>query len=680
MKTQTQLDFLDSRKHNFLRTAVIVPLVHLSNPAANVLSHYKEIKQAYNKGACYILGTELGLTGYSNGDYFFDETLLQAGLESLKTLMRKTKRMNAVISVGLPLRFNGMLFNCAVTFYHNKILAVTPKLYPPNYREFYEGRHFASGLEAWWKTVDLLGQRDIAFGWQILIKSAVMPDFVLHVFVCEDGWLPVTPGSFAELAGATISANMSASNITIDKDEYREKLFVGDSGRGNSAYLYAAAGFGESTSDLSWDGDAFIAERGTLLKRTEPFLMTGTHVISDIDLTVLINERVRQTSWHQNAAHHKTTLAEFRTVFIEGTLGTIDGSVYQRIERDINPHPFVPQDETKRNKRCWQVFNMQATSLARRLKSRPEKFRKVVIAVSGGRDSTHALLIAAHAMDLLGLPRTNIIAITMPGFGTTDGTRKDAIALIKAVGATYYKIDIKKQANGMFHAIGYDPKSKGNRVVFENVQAWTRIQVAFALAAKLDALVLGTGTLSELLLGWCTMFGDHASHYGINVGLPKTLEKYMITWAKDVIFAREPKVQKVLQSIIDRVISPELELPNEQGLIAQATEELIGPYELHDFFGCYFVRFGLTPSRIARMAWQAFAGKYTIGEIKHWLQVFMTRFIYQQYKRNCLPDGPKIGLVAVSPRGDLRLPADAEADIWLSELATIPNRLRVRRI
>ncbi len=481
--------------------------------------------------------------------------------------------------------------------------------------------------------------------------------------------MPIPPSTEAALAGATILANLSASNATIGKYEYREILVSASSGRNNAVQMYSAAGFGESTSDLAWDGHGIVAERGNILARTKRFQLEGTDTIADVDLDSLVSDRMRQTSQRQNASDHSKT---FRVSSFTGRLGINSAGVFDSFRREIPKFPFVPSDAVKRDERCRDTFMIQATSLARWLLTRPESLRKLVVGVSGGQDSTHALLVAAHTMDLLGLSRANIIAITMPGFGTTGRTYSNACALIHALRATFHEIDVKPIALELMKSIGHDLGRED--VVFQNAQAWGRKLIELALGAKLGATDLGTGDLSELMLGWCTMFGDHAAHYGVNAGVPKTLISYLIRWNAEVIFKDDEKVRTALFDILETPISPEL-LTARDGQITHKTEEEIGPYCLHDFTGYYFLRFGFSPVRIARMCYEAWKDVYSLSEIKKWMRVFFERFFPAQMKRSVLPLGPKVGGAAISPRGDWRMPADVSPVIWLEDLARVPDTI-----
>lgn len=673
--------FLDIRNHGFFRVANIVPKVFLANPIANASEHCRLIRLAYNEGACNIVCPELGVTGYSVQDLFFDQTLQASNFKAIRLILSRTQDYNVVITIGAPLVFNDAIYNCAITFYRGKILAITPKLYPPNYREFYEGRHFARGSEANFSEVDLLGQKNIPFGTDILVKSSSVPDYILHTQICEDGWVQIPPSAFAVSGGATVINNVSASNITIDKDTARENMFSVDSMRWNCVYQYTAAGFGESTTDVAWDGHSFICYRGEVVKSNQAFCMTGSYILADVNLRLLSSERQRQTSFHQNASDMADRVSKLRRVVFKGKLGINKEKVFASFLDPIDRYPFVPNDPALRNKRCWQTFNMQASSLAARLLTRPKDRRNIVIGVSGGQDSTLALLVAVQAVDRLGLPRTNIIGLTMPGYGTTDRTKNNALGLMESLGITWHDISIVPMADPVYEAIEHDMNIEDP--TFENVQAWSRKKLELSMAAENNAMNLGTGDLSEGALGWCTMYGDHASHYNPNSGVPKTWVTYLIRWTAEVIFAEEQSVAEILQDIADTPISPELKRPKD-GEIEQKTEDTIGPYELVDFYIYYLVRYGFSPSTIARLALDAFKAnpgrrllERDLVTIKKFLTVFIQRFFANQYKRNCVPDGVKIGLVSLSPRGDWRMPSDAEVKIWLDNLDTIPVNVPV---
>ena len=667
-------DFLDVRGHGFARVAVCVPQVRVGDPVFNADAHQAVLERVHAEGAHYALCPELGLSGYTCGDLFFQETLLRTSVEALARLAADTARWNLVLSVGLPLVVDDLLFNCAVTLYGGRPVAVAPKAYPPNYREFYELRWFHPAAEARATEVTLLGHR-VPFGTDVLVRATHLPGFVLHTDICEDLWTPVPPGTIAALSGATVLGNLSASNVTVGKWEYRQDLVRSSSAKNLAVQLYSAAGFGESTADLAWDGQGLIAERGEIVAATERFSLGGNAVTVDIDLRALVEDRLRQSSWGQNAAEYGHAL---RTVDVGDAADARPASLYDRLLRRIEPHPFVPADPARRDVRCRETFLITSTSLARRLEALPEDGRRVVLGVSGGQDSAQALLVAAHAMDLLGLPRSRIIGVTLPGFGTSRRTYENACALVRTIGATLREVDIKLVAGEMFTSIGHDPSVEDR--TFENVQAWARKFLLFSLASREHGIDLGTSDLTELALGFTTYGGDHMSHYGVNAGVPKTLVSELIRWAAEKIFHDEPDVATVLRGILDTPISPELLRLDRAGEIAQKAEEIVGPYELHDFFLYHFLRFGFGPRRIARMALHAFDGRYPLATIRRWLLVFLERFFANQFKRDCLPDAPKVGSGgSLSPRGDWRMPADASAAAWLAEAEQIPAEVGERR-
>ena len=674
MPARTALtEFLDVRTHGFARVAVCVPEVRVADPAFNAEAHLTVLTRAHEAGAVYALCPELGLSAYTCGDLFFQEPLLAASRRALARIAEATANWNLLVSVGLPLAVDSALFNCAVTLYAGRPLAAVPKAYPPNYREFYELRWFRAAHEASATEIRLLDHR-VPFGTDVLIELAGVPGFVLHTDVCEDLWVPIPPGATAALAGATVLANLSASNVTVGKHEYRQELVRSSAAKNLAVQLYSAAGFGESTADLAWDGHGIIADRGEIVAETARFALTGSVAVADVDLHALAEDRMRQTSFVQNAARHRQP---WRRVITSEGIEERDSLAFQRLERRIDPHPFVPADPAHRHTRCEEVFRILATSLARRLMTLPEHDRRVVLGVSGGQDSTLALLVAGHAMDLLGLPRSAIIAANMPGFGTSQRTRSNACALVEALGATLRDVDIRSLANDVFTAIGHDATAQDR--TFENVQAWTRKFLLFSLASHERGIDLGTGDLSELALGWSTYGGDHMSHYAVNAGVPKTLVSALIEWAAEVVFAQEPRVAATLHDVLATPISPELLRPAPgSDESSHHTEAIVGPYELHDFFLYYTLRFGFGPRRIARMALHAFQGAYPLSEIRRVLMIFLQRLFANQFKRDCVPGSAKVGSGgSLSPRGDWRMPADASAEAWLAEARTIPQQARM---
>jgi len=660
--------FLDVRTHGFARVAVCVPEVRVANPAFNAGAHLRLLAEAHDRGAQYALCPELGMTGYTSGDLFFQDTLLRGALAALQRIAEETASWNMLISVGLPAVVDGVLFNVAVTLYGGEPVMAAPKSYPPNYREFYELRWFQPASSANSDEIELLGQ-PVPFGTNVMAAHPALPGFVVHTDICEDLWVPVPPGTLAALGGATVLANLSASNITVAKWEYRQELVRVSSAKNLAVQMYGAAGFGESSADLAWDGHGIVADRGEIVAETERFVVGGTLAIADIDLLALQQDRMRQTSWGQNAAELS---APMRVVELDAVPERRDAGVFQRLERRIDPHPYVPGEPAKLDARCHEIFEIMTTALARRLISLPEDARRVVLGVSGGRDSTLALIVAVRAMDRLRMPRESVLGVTMPGFGTSNGTYRASCDLINALGATLREIDIRDLSGDIFAAIGHDPDVEDR--TFENVQAWARKFVLFSVASKEKGLDLGTGDLSELALGWSTYGGDHMSHYAINAGVPKTLVSHLIGWAADRVYGGEPAVARALRDVLGMPISPELKRPSADGEIVQLSEDVLGPYELHDFFLYAFTRFGFGPRRIARMALHAFDGQYTLSEIKKWLRVFLERFFAAQFKRDCVPDSPKVGSGgSLSPRGDWRMPTDASVAAWLAEAEAIPE-------
>ncbi|MCC6764753.1 MAG: NAD(+) synthase [Deltaproteobacteria bacterium] len=658
--------FLDVRNHGFARVAVCVPETRVGDPDFNAAAHLRVLTDAHAAGAHYAVCPELGLTAYTCGDLFFQSVLQERAVAALAAIAADTAAWNMVVSVGLPLAVGGMLFNCAVTLAGGRVLAVAPKAYPPNYREFYELRWFQPAAHATARDLEVLG-RSVPFGTDVLIELPHLPGFVLHTDVCEDLWVPIPPGARAALAGATVLANLSASNLTVGKHEYRRDLVRLSSAKNLAVQLYSAAGFGESTADLAWDGHGIVADRGEIVAETPRFTLTGSAVLADVDLAALATDRLRMSSFGHNADRER---APYRTVAAEPVHDARAAAPFRRLRRDVAPRPFVPSDPAARDARCRDVFDMLCTSLARRLRALPAD-RRIVLGVSGGQDSTLALLAAVRTMDLLRRPRADVIGVMLPGFGTSARTHGNARALITALDATPREIDIRTIASSMFDAVGHDPGI--HDVTYENVQAWTRKFLLFTLASEESAIDLGTSDLSELALGWSTYGGDHMSHYAINAGVPKTLVSELIRWAGDTVFADDPQTTALLRDVLATPISPEL-LPPAGEEITQHTELVVGPYELHDFFLYYFLRFGFAPRRVARLALHAFDGRFTLAEIRRWLLVFLTRVFANQFKRDCVPGSPKIGSGgSLSPRGDWRMPADASPEIWLADARAIPE-------
>jgi NAD+ synthase (glutamine-hydrolysing) len=654
--------------HGFVRVGVCIPDVRVADPRHNAQRTIALAKRASEARAAIALFPELGLSAYSNEDLFHQEALIDAALQAVQEVVAASRDLVPVLVVGAPLRLEGRLFNCALAVYRGQVLGITPKTYLPNYREFYEKRQFTAGRDAITREAVVLGDR-IPFGRDLVYDVAGVPGLAIGVEICEDLWAPVPPSTYAAFAGATVLLNLSASNITIGKAEYRRSLCASQSGRCVAAYLYAAAGPGESTTDLAWDGHAMIFENHDLLAESERFARTDQIILADVDLDRLVQERMRLTSFNDCASEHRDGVRAMRRVSVP--FAVPDGLI--PLARTVERFPYVPSDPAARDARCYEAYHIQVQGLATRL--RAAGIDKVVIGVSGGLDSTHALIVAVKTMEHLDRPRANVLAYTMPGFATSEMTRRNALALIDALGVTGGEIDIRPACRQMLQDIAH-PFARGEPVydlTFENVQAGERTSHLFRLANQHQALVVGTGDLSELALGWCTYgVGDHMSHYAVNASVPKTLVQHLIRW---VIATRQfgPEASAVLQSVLETRISPEL-LPGggERGSQpTQHTEEVIGPFELQDFNLYYLSRYGYRPSKVAFMAQHAWAGQYSLEEIRKWLEVFVRRFFeLSQFKRSCLPNGPKVGSGgSLSPRSDWRAPTDAGANVWLRELA-----------
>ena len=593
---------------------------------------------------------ELALTGYTCGDLFFQQALQQAALRGLGQVLEASREWDLLALVGLPLAVNGKLYNCAAAVCRGRLLGLVPKTCLPNYGEFYEKRHFAPGDKRV-RTVTVCGQQ-APFGTQLLFRCRQMPEFVLGVELCEDLWSALPPSTFHALAGATVIANLSASDETVGKAEYRRALVANQSARLLCCYLYASAGHGESTQDMVFAGHDLVAENGVLLAETEPF--KGGDAVSELDCARMLAERARNTSFVPNDEGYQVVgfdLAVTETV----------------LTRWVDPAPFVPGDARRRAERCELILRMQADGLAKRIEHTHAK--TAVIGISGGLDSCLALLVAARAMRQLGRPASDVLAVTMPCFGTTRRTRSNAEILCQELGVSFREVNITATVRSHFADIGHDGQTPD--VTFENSQARVRTLELMDIANLNGGFVVGTGDLSELALGWATYNGDHMSMYGVNAGVPKTLVRHLVRYEADT--ASSEALRRVLLDILDTPVSPEL-LPAKDGEIAQRTEELVGPYELHDFYLYYVLRFGFGPRKIFRLARAAFAGSpaYTDEVLARWLRSFYRRFFAQQFKRSCLPDGPKVGSVTLSPRGDWRMPSDASAAAWLAELDTLP--------
>lgn len=632
-------------KDGFIKVACATPDVRVGDVKYNSDNIISQISSAASNGTKLIVFPELCITAYTCGDLFFQKSLIDGARDALLRIAEETAECDIVSVAGLPLAVNQSLYNCAAVINRGEIKGIVPKINIPNYSEFYEARHFAKGSPRVGEIA--LGGKNIPFGGNILFKSKHMDNFIFGVEICEDLWSVNPPSGSHALASAVIIANLSASNELIAKDEYRSMLVKSQSARLFSAYLYAGAGYGESTTDVVYSGDNMIAENGAILARSARF--KNECVYAELDLERLVSERRKTTTYENMGAENYTFVkVEFNT---ETTALT----------RNIDRLPFVPSDNTKREKRSEEILTIQSKGLEKRLEH--TRAKTVVIGVSGGLDSTLALLVAARAFDSLGLDRKNIIAVTMPCFGTTDRTYNNAVNFADSLGVTLKEINIAEAVTKHFEDIDQDPESYD--VTYENSQARERTQVLMDIANKTGGMVIGTGDLSELALGWATYNGDHMSMYAVNAGVPKTLIRYLVDY--EAQRTDNDALRRTLKDILDTPVSPEL-LPPKDGEISQKTEHIVGPYELHDFFLYHLLRFGETPSKILRLAEYAFKGVYEREFILEWLKVFYRRFFSQQFKRSCLPDGPKVGSVALSPRGDWRMPSDASVNLWMSEL------------
>jgi NAD+ synthase (glutamine-hydrolysing) len=655
-------DFHNLYSHGFARVALATPLVRIGDPMANARATLTMMREAARRKAVVAVFPELGLSAYSCEDLFHQQALLQASEAALGWLLARSKNLPLAAFVGLPVVVDGLLYNCAALLCRGRLLGVVPKTYLPNYREFYELRQFTPGPGEV-RDIQLAG-RAAPFG-PIIFRLQEDRRLRLYAEICEDLWVPVPPSSHAALAGATVIANLSASNVLVGKDGYRRELAGNQSARCIAAYLYSAAGAGESTTDLAWDGHAMAFENGTLLAESRRFSGKAQLTLADIDLERLEADRMRQNSFGESARREAGALRRFRNV--DFSLALPAGKL--PLLRAVARFPYVPEDPATRDARCEEVYRIQVEGLATRMRATGS--RKLVIGVSGGLDSTQALLVCARVMDELGLPRRNILAYTMPGFATSTRTRSSAWQLMRAVGASAEEIDIRPSCLQMFRDIGH-PFARGRKVydiAFENVQAGERTSHLFRLANHHRGLVVGTGDLSELALGWATYgVGDHMSHYNVNVSVPKTLIQYLIGWVGQS-GQFEPPVKKALERVLATEISPELVPGN------QRSEDSVGPYELQDFHLYYTLRFGYAPAKVAFLAWNAWKGRYSLKEIRRWLEVFLRRFFQtSQFKRSALPNGPKVGSGgSLSPRGDWRAPSDGNASAWLEDLKRVPG-------
>ena len=643
-------------KDGFIKVAAITPVISVGDTRYNATQIIQGMKAAYNEKAKLAVFPELCLTGYTCNDLFLQDILLNNVFDGLKQIMDASIGMDMVTIIGFPFYLRNSLYNVAAIIHEGILLGIVPKQNIPNYSEFYEGRHFSvpsAGNEI--IQIKELGKsgHNIPFGTNLLFCAENFTQFILGIDICEDLWMPIPPSCHHALAGATVIANLSASDEVTGKDIYRRELVCSQSARLVSGYIYADAGEGESSTDLVFSGHNLIAENGNLLKETCRF--KNDIICSEIDLGRLISERRRMGTF--SSISPKTAdyqLVSFSFQQLNDT--TLTRTWYQT--------PFVPQDKADRDRRCDEIINIQAMGLKKRLNH--TNCKNAVIGISGGLDSTLALLVTAKAFDLLGLDRSGILAVTMPCFGTTDRTWQNACELAKTLGATLKEIPIHNAVSQHFSDIGHD--SSVHDTTYENAQARQRTLILMDMANQLNGIVIGTGDMSEIALGWATYNGDHMSMYGVNSSVPKTLVRFLVLFYAET--ATDKKLHDILIDVLDTPVSPEL-LPPKNGEISQKTEELVGPYELHDFYLYYIMRFGYTPSKIYRLAVCAFAGIYSEAAIYKWLCTFYQRFFSQQFKRSCLPDGPKVGSVALSPRGDWRMPSDASVNIWMKDLNSI---------
>ena len=632
-------------KDGFVRVAAAIPKISVADTTANTEAILAKVREMQALGTKIMVLPELCITGYTCQDLFWQSRLLTEAKEALLQIARETADVDALLFVGLPMEIYGKLFNVAAALCHGEILGLVPKTHIPSYAEFYEGRHFTAGPKE--ITEVQLGDRKVPFGSRQIFACETLPELKVAAEICEDLWVPCPPSTAHAMAGATVIVNLSASDEMTGKDTYRRQLVSAQSASLICGYIYATAGEGESSTDLVFGGQNLIAENGTILAEAERF--TNQTICTELDVCRLVSERRKMTTYPvQDGAGYRVTTF---------TLQAVDTP----LSRTFAMQPFVPGAKADRDRRCNEILNIQAMGLKKRLEH--THCQSAVIGISGGLDSTLALLVTARAFDMLQIPREKITCVTMPCFGTTDRTYNNACTLTRQLGATLKEIDIKETVTIHLRDIGHDINV--HDVTYENAQARERTQILMNVANQAGGMVIGTGDLSELALGWATYNGDHMSMYGVNASVPKTLVRHLVRYFADT--CQDEKLSHILLDILDTPVSPEL-LPPKDGVIAQKTEDLVGPYELHDFYLYYMLRLGFSPAKIYRLALTAFKDTYDRETILKWLKTFYRRFFMQQFKRSCLPDGPKVGSVAVSPRGDWRMPSDACATIWLNEI------------
>lgn len=647
--------------YGFFRVAAAVPRLRVANPEYNAAQIIELMSQAKDANCSLVVFPELSITGYTCGDLFGQTVLLNRALAALDAVRKASQDSNVVTVVGVPLEIKHHLYNCAVVLLNGRILGIVPKQYLSNQGEFCESRWFASGLDiVGTQEIKLLGQQ-VPFGKLIFVSEEEKMPVSFGVEIGEDLAAPIPPSSYMTLKGALLVVNLAASSELVTKADYRYRQIGEQSSRCTCGYIYSSAGVHESTTDSVYSGDCLIVENGELLARTERFVPTSQLIVAEIDIERLLVERRRKATFF---ASRQGREEDYTTVgFCYPQIPPIE-----RLHRSIHPHPFVPENIAERKRRCEEIFNIQAAGLARRMEHTGAKY--AVIGVSGGLDSTLALLVTAKAFDLLGMPRARILSVTMPGFATTSVTHKNALELAHGLRTTVKEIDIRAACLQHFKDIGHD--ANVHDITYENTQARERTQILMDLANKVGGLVIGTGDLSELALGWCTYNADHMSMYAVNTSVPKSLMKHLILWAAE---QEEPDLADVLHRIVDTPISPELVPGKDSERIEQKTEDIIGPYELHDFFLYYMVRRSFGPRKILFLAEHAFAGKYSPETVRRWLTVFCRRFFSQQFKRSCLPDGPRVGSVSLSPRGVWRMPSDADSTVWLADITERENKI-----
>lgn len=637
------------KKLGFMRVGAVTPKLEISNVTFNVSEIKKMMDEASSKGVEITLFPELSLTGYTCADLFLNDHLLDEALSGLIDLKKYTKKVKGVFIVGVPVRRDNQLFNCAAVLEGGHILGIVPKTYIPNYGEFYEKRWFSEDARRLSDEITIDGEI-IPFKTNILFQEKDDARRVFGVEICEDLWCTYPPSNDLTIRGAKMIFNLSASNEIIGKNDYRKSLVKSQSEKTISAYIYASSGINESTTDLVFSGASYIYENGHMLESNKRFSFESNLIMSDVDLARIEAMRIKDISYMGVV---KDKEKKYETVYFEGY------NPDNELVRTYSPAPFVPANEQMRNVRCEEILNIQAYALAKRL--RATGIKKCVIGISGGLDSTLAFLVVVKSFDILGLDHKDIYGITMPGFGTTNRTYTNSCEFVKLYGATLKEVNIKDACMQHFKDIDHDPSILD--VTYENVQARERTQILMDYANKVGGLVIGTGDLSELCLGWCTYNGDHMSMYAVNVSIPKTLVKYLVSYFAET--EENEARKKIIEDILDTPVSPELLPPSDKDEILQQTESIVGPYILHDFFIYHFLRYGASPEKIKYLALHAFKGSFSESEIEKWLNFFIKRFFSQQFKRSCIPDGPKVGTISISPRGDLRMPSDASSKMWL---------------